>query len=80
MISFSFFNLNNNCVYLLIGPLAIEFSQSTFVSSESSTNITVTLVLDGGTSSSDITITVILSEQSPLSAEGKKLFLIVTAI
>ena len=50
------------------GPLTIEFSQSRFYSSESSTNMVVTLILGRGTSSTDITITVILFEQS---AEGK---------
>ncbi|XP_065910088.1 uncharacterized protein [Dysidea avara] len=52
------------------GPLTVQFSQSKFMGSESSTNMTIALVLGGGTSSSDITITVIPSEQSPLSAEG----------
>ena len=59
-------------ISLMLGPLTVQFSQSTFMDSESSTNMTIVLVLGGGTSSSDITITVIPSEQSPLSAEGKK--------
>jgi len=50
------------------GPLTIEFSQSRFNSSESSTNIVVTLILGRGTSSTGITVTVIPTEQS---AEGK---------
>jgi len=53
------------------GPLTIEFSQSRFMNSESSTSIVATLILGRGTSSSDITVTVVPSEQSPLSAEGK---------
>ena len=57
------------------GPLTIEFSESRFMSSESSASIVVTLNLGRGTSSSDITVTVVPSEQSPLSAEGKKCFL-----
>jgi len=39
--------------------------------SESSINLTIALVLDGGISSSDITVTVMPYEQLPLSAEGK---------
>jgi len=45
------------------------------MSSESSLNVTVTLVLGGGTSSSDITVTLI-----PLSASGKKYFLMVATM
>ena len=50
----------------------IEFSQHYFNSSESSGSVPVTLLLVGGTSSSDINVTVIPSDQSPLSAEGKR--------
>jgi len=45
----------------------VQFSQPIFMGSESSLNVTVALVLGGGTSSSDITVTVI-----PLSAASKK--------
>lgn len=52
--------------------LSIEFTQSAFTGNESSGVIPVILVLRGGTSSSDISVTVTPSDQSPLSAEGKR--------
>ena len=50
----------------------VQFSQSTFRGSESLGRVPVTLLLEGGTSDSDISVTVIPSDQSPLSAEGKR--------
>ena len=52
--------------------LQVEFSQPDYTSSEQSGVVPVTLVLRGGTSTSDITVTVIPSDQSPVSAEGKR--------
>ena len=49
----------------------IEFSSSSYTDYESSGNISVTLLLRGGVSSTDINVTVIPSNQSPLSAEGR---------
>lgn len=48
----------------------IEFSLPNYADHESSGNISVTLLLRGGISSTDINVTVIPSNQSPLSAEG----------
>ena len=50
----------------------MEFSQPDFTGSEQSGVVPVTLVLRRGTSTSDITVTVIPSDQSPVSAEGKR--------
>ncbi|XP_065905004.1 uncharacterized protein [Dysidea avara] len=50
--------------------LVMQFSQSTFSASESIGKISVTLLLEGGTSDSNISVTVIPSDQSPISAEG----------
>ena len=50
----------------------VEFSQSSYTSSESSGNIPVTLSLKGGTSDIVITVTVTPSNQSSVSAEGKR--------
>ena len=58
--------------YYLLAVLQVEFSQSDYTSSEQSGVVPVTLVLRGGTSTSDITVTVIPSDQSPVSAEGKR--------
>ena len=44
----------------------------TYFGSEESGVVPVTLLLGGGTSSSDITVTVTPSDQSPVSAEGKR--------
>ena len=52
--------------------LMVQFSQNVFTGSESSGIVPVTLLLRGGTSDIDISVTVIPSDQSPLSAEGKR--------
>ena len=52
--------------------LKLQFSQNVFVGSESSGIVPVTLLLKEGTSDRDISVTVVLSDQSPLSAEGKR--------
>ena len=52
--------------------LTVQFSQITYFGSEESGVVPVTLLLGGGTSSIDITITVTPSDQSPVSAEGKR--------
>ena len=49
----------------------VEFSQPIYTGSESSGNLPVTLLLYGGTSAINITVTVMPSDQSPPSAEGK---------
>ena len=50
----------------------VEFSQNVFTGSESSGIVPVTLLLRGGTADRDIFVTVTPSDQSPVSAEGKK--------
>jgi len=52
--------------------LTVQFSQSTFSGSEESGSISVTLLLEEGTSTTDITVTVIPFDQTPVSAEGKR--------
>ena len=52
--------------------LMVQFSQLTFSGSESLGRVPVTLLLEGGTSDSDISVTVTPSDLSPLSAEGKR--------
>ena len=52
--------------------LTVQFSSRSYTASESSGNISVTLSLEGGTSSSNITVIVLPSDQSPVSAEGNK--------
>ena len=59
-------------LYFFIAGLRVEFSDTTYTGSEQSGVVPVTLVLRGGTSTSDITVTVIPSDQSPVSAEGKR--------
>ena len=59
-------------VFFFIADLRVEFSDTTYTGSEQSGVVPVTLVLRGGTSTSDITVTVIPSDQSPVSAEGKR--------
>ena len=49
----------------------MQFSQTNYFDIETSGMVTVTLLLGGGTSSNDITVTVMPSDQSPISAEGK---------
>ena len=51
--------------------LSVEFAKMVYSDSEASGFIPVTLLLRGGTSADDITVTVIPSDQSPVSAEGK---------
>ena len=51
--------------------LSIEFAQTVYSGSEASGFIPITLLLRGGTSTDDITVTVIPSDQSPVSAEGE---------
>ena len=52
--------------------LTVQFSQNMFTGSESSGIVPVTLLLGGGTSANPISIIVTPSDQTPLSAEGKK--------
>ena len=52
--------------------LTATFSQTTYSGLEDSGVISVTLLLEGGTSSSDISLTVTPSDQSPVSAQGKE--------
>ena len=52
--------------------LTVKFSKMIYTSSESSESIPVTLQLEGGTSDRSIRVTVTPSDQSSLSAEGKK--------
>ena len=58
-----------NVFYTLV--LSVEFDQMVYSGSEESGIISVTLSLKGGTSSYDISVTVMPSDQSPVSAEGK---------
>ena len=55
-----------------IGKSAVEFSQPNYSVTESSGNLVVTLLLRKSISDNEITVTVKPSDQSPLSAEGKK--------
>ena len=50
----------------------MEFDQESYTGLESSGVMIVTLSLSGGTSTNDITVTVIPSDQSSVSAEGKE--------
>ena len=49
----------------------IRFSQPAYYGDETSGGIHVTLLLEGGSSTDDITVTVMPSDQSPVSAQGK---------
>ena len=55
-----------------IVELIVDFAESIYFGREASGYVTVTLLLNGGISTDDIIITVMSSEQSPLSAEGKR--------
>ena len=55
--------------------LTVEFASGQFTGSESSGFIEVIVKVTGGVSSSPITVTVIPSEQSPLSAMGKFVYM-----
>ena len=59
------------CIIILHTALTVQFSQSNYTSSESSGIVPVTLSLSGGVSASKITVTVIASDQLPVSAKGK---------
>ena len=59
-------------IFCFYTELMVEFSDPSYTSSESSGNIPVTLLLRGGTSAIDITVTVTPSDRSPVSAEGKR--------
>jgi len=50
----------------------VTFSQSVYPGTESLGRVPVTLLLDGGTSDSNISVIVIPADQLPLSAEGKR--------
>ena len=60
------------CVTSCIGKIPVVFSQPNYYVTESSGKLTVTLLLTKGISVSNITVTVIASDQSPVSAEGKR--------
>ena len=50
--------------------LNVEFDRTNYTGSEKSGRLSVTLLLKGGNSAFDITVTVTPSNQSPVSAEG----------
>ena len=52
--------------------LRVSFAQATYFGLESFGFISIMLLLRGGVSTDDITVTVHPFDQSPLSAEGKK--------
>ena len=60
------------CLLILTTALRVEFSDTVYTGSEQSGFVRVTLVLRGGTSASDISVNVIPSDQSPVSAQGKR--------
>ena len=65
-----------NCLHfcnfhLFTAELTVQFSKPTFSGTEPTGVVTVTLLLGGGTSASDISVTVTPSDQSPVSARGK---------
>ena len=51
--------------------LAVQFSRANYFGLETIGIVAVNLLLEGGTSTNDITVTVIPSDRSPVSAEGK---------
>ena len=53
--------------------LSVDFAQMSYTGSESSGLVPVILILRGGISSENITLTVTPSDQSPVSAEGKNI-------
>ena len=63
---------HKNTFFITI-ELTLQFSKRTYTGSERSGMIPVTLILGGGISLNKITVTVIPSNQSPVSAEGKNL-------
>ena len=65
----------NPCKHLpvhafIIIELTVQFSHDAYTGMERSGIISVTLLLGGGTSSNEITVTITPSDQLPLSAEG----------
>ena len=58
-------------IFIII-ELTVQFSKHTYTGSERSGMIPVTLILGGGISLNKITVTVTLSNQLPVSAEGKR--------
>ena len=56
--------------------LLVEFASGQFTGSESSGFIEVIVRVTGGVSSSPITVTVTPSEQSPVSAMGKFMYML----
>ena len=68
--------MNHNKIHTLyifiVIVLTVQFSMSKYISSERSRGIPVMLILGGDISSNKITVTVIPSDQSPVSAEGKE--------
>jgi len=63
----------NQILFLLLTilELTLQFSENVSTGSESLGIVPVALVLVGGTSAIPISVTVIPSDQSPISAEGK---------
>ena len=59
-------------ICFFIGKITVEFSQPNYNVTESSGDLTVTLLLTKGVSDNDTTVTVTPSDQSPVSAEGKR--------
>ena len=61
---------------MFTGKITVEFSQPSYYVSESSGYLIVPLLLRKGELTSDNTLTIISSNQSPLSAEGKSCILL----
>ena len=58
--------------FLTYAELTVQFSQNVFTGSEVSGIVPVSLLLGGGTSARRITVFVTPSDQSPVSAQGKR--------
>ena len=57
--------------------ITVRFTQDQFAGSETTGFVIVYLELDGGTSAYPFSVTVISSEQSPVSAEGNSIMCII---
>ena len=61
-----------SCLLFITAELSVEFSQSSFTGPESSGSVVVSLLLGRGTADRDISVIVTPSDQSPVSAQGKR--------
>ena len=73
-------DLHNPCVIHICTGIVVRFRQNRYTVSEAARSVTVILDLIGGASADEFSISVIPSEQSPVSAQGNSVMCVLLCV